>query len=445
MLCMFKNRLALSLALWLMSALASGQALPPAEIKNPAMRALQERYLQQLQSAGEEVRAHVYPFPFYCSRVLDLEQAQQERADQRSLRFDNYKGMTVVELTGNYFASYPADMDKNHRALRTFQDVMLPILQIVVPAMQNAPELDGFALEISHQVRGKALGRTMEHAENFVMILNRDAAVRLVGARNDRDRQSAILDGQTFLNAEPFMFYLSDAAAQIAVEERKTNPLSAAAASTKDSAQPWWQTKGAASPPPSRPVVIPASENPAPAIARNTSKEALAAIQTSLQATIDKIVKELDPQANFVSYAPPAVVAFRKGIYLEFSLQLKMPASTAGSRYKLAALAFDDHIAHLIRPMAAYFQGNDVSIDGIAFSTTLHTNAASVGKTGAGAGTSASTADGSEAVEFFLPLETLRCYESYDCTGQQLISAGAVLINGERVSLDLQTAEADSR
>jgi hypothetical protein len=48
----------------------------------------------------------------------------------------------------------------------------------------------------------------------------------------------------------------------------------------------------------------------------------------------------------------------------------------------------------------------------------------------------------SEAVEFFFPFSALRCYGRYDCTGQQLIDAGSVLINGERVSLDLQIAEA---
>jgi hypothetical protein len=37
----------------------------------------------------------------------------------------------------------------------------------------------------------------------------------------------------------------------------------------------------------------------------------------------------------------------------------------------------------------------------------------------------------------------LHCYERYDCTGQQLIEAGSVLINGERVGLDLQIAEAN--
>jgi hypothetical protein len=48
-------------------------------------------------------------------------------------------------------------------------------------------------------------------------------------------------------------------------------------------------------------------------------------------------------------------------------------------------------------------------------------------------------------VEFFFPVEALRCYETYDCTGQQLIDQGSVLINGERVSLDLQMAEAGER
>ena len=89
-----------------LTCFAAGQALTPAEIKNPQMRALQEKYFQQLQAVGAEVQGHIFPYPFYFSRVLDLELVQQERADQRSLRFDNYGGMTVVELTGNYFGSY---------------------------------------------------------------------------------------------------------------------------------------------------------------------------------------------------------------------------------------------------------------------------------------------------------------------------------------------------
>jgi len=45
------------------------------------------------------------------------------------------------------------------------------------------------------------------------------------------------------------------------------------------------------------------------------------------------------------------------------------------------------------------------------------------------------------SIDELIPFPALRCYERYDCTGQQLIDAGTVLINGERVSLDLQIAE----
>ncbi len=144
---------------------------------------------------------------------------------------------------------------------------------------------------------------------------------------------------------------------------------------------------------------------------------------------IDLVARELDPQAHFVSYAPPAVVVFRKGAYLEFSVETTLPQIANASRYKKAALAFDDHISHLLRPMMAYFKG-DLDFDGIAFSTTIHE------------GDKTSTAQGNEAVEFFFPDDALRCYEAYDCTGQQLIDQGSVLINGERVGLDLQLAEA---
>jgi len=47
-------------------------------------------------------------------------------------------------------------------------------------------------------------------------------------------------------------------------------------------------------------------------------------------------------------------------------------------------------------------------------------------------------------VEFIFPLSLLHTYAQFDCTGQQLIDASFVLINGERVSLNLQMSEAGS-
>ncbi len=411
-----------TLLLMSMAVFTTGQALTPAEIKSPQMRALQEKYLPQLQQVGAEIQAHVFPYSFYFSRVLDLQLAQQQRADQRSLRFDNYNGMTVVELTGNYFGSYSSELvTKSHRALRTFQDVMLPILQITVPALKDNPDVEGFAMEISHQVRGKAMGMNVEHPENLVLVLSKDAAVRLVTARNEEDRQSALLDGHFFFNGEPFVLYLSDEAAEKAAQHIADTGAPKDTGSSRES---------------SSPAVARSNTRPAAPAAppRDTSPEALAKIQAEDQKIIEVVAKKLDPQAHFVSYAPPTVVAFRKSAYLEFSLNTALPSATTGSRYKLAALAFDDHIAKLVRPMMAYFKG-DLDFDGIAFSTTIHQQEKATAKGDA-------PAQGSEAVEFFFPVDALRCYETYDCTGQQLIDQGSVLINGERVSLDLQTAEA---
>jgi len=397
------------------SSFAAGQALTPAEIKSPQMRELQEKYMRQLQAVGAEIQGHIFPYPFYFSRVLDLELAQQERADQRSLRFDSYGGMTVIELTGNYFGAYSTELvNKSHRALRTFQDVMLPILELEVPAFRDNPDVEGFAMEISHHIRGKMMGMNAERPENLVLALSKEAAVRLVTAKNENDRQTALLDGHFYFNGEPFLLYLSDKAAQDAAQQLDradagTNKTSAASSSSAGS-----RTAARATTPATPP--------------RDTSPEALAKIQAADQKMIDMVAKELDPQAHFVSYAPPAMVAFRKGAYLEFSVETTLPATTVGSRYKMAALAFDDHISHLVRPMMAYFKG-DLDFDGIAFSTTIHQ------------GDKTDAAQGKEAVEFFFPTDALRCYENYDCTGQQLIDQGSVLINGERIGLDLQMAE----
>ncbi len=413
-----------------LACFSAGQALTPAEIKQPQLRALQEKYFQQLQTVGAEVQGHVFPFSFYFSRVLDLELSQQEHADQRSLRFDNYGGMTVVELTGNYFAAYSSDtMDKSHRTLRTFQDVMLPILEIAIPILKDNPDMEGFAMEISHHIRGKAMGMSMERPENLVLVLTKDAALRLVNGKTENDRQAALLDGRFYVNGEPFILYLSDRAAQ---EVARTLPQNPEPVSGKDSDKKSKSPKVADAAAMMRSMQRTAPPEPPPAPARDTAPESLAKIQSSYQKMIDLVVKELDSEAHFVSYAPPAAIAFRKGAYLEFSLNTSLSANAAGSRYKMAALAFDDHIAHLIRPMMAYFKG-DLDFDGIAFSTTIRQ-----------ADKSAPT-QGSEAVEFFFPTAALRCYETYECTGQQLIDEGSVLINGERVSLDLQVAEAGVR
>ena len=431
---MHKNRAGL-LALFLF--VASGllaQVVSPVEIKDPALRALQQQYVDELRLTGQDILGTKFEYPFYLSRKLDLDQAQQLHADQHSIRFDSYNGRTVIAITGNYYAAYSSEkVSSDERARSTFLKVVIPLLQGAVPHFQSNHDVQGYAVEISHHIMGKVMGVSMERPENLMVFLPQSAALRLLGSKDDDMRQAALMQGQVFLNAQPITIWLNGTGPQLAASapsagsstdgQSGSAQVGAEIVSGRNTGVP---LTGTTVPSPG----LPRAKEPPATPVRDTSPAALSSLQASNQQVVDQMVKELDAQAHFVAYAPPKFVAFRQGIYLELSLNSTLPASDAGSRYKLAAMAFDDHVAHLIRPLLAYFK-DEQKFDGIGFSTTVHL----AGKSASGT---------SEAVEFYFPLFSLHCYEQYDCTGQQLLDTGTVLINGERVALDLQIAEGGS-
>lgn len=420
---------------------SAAQVVAPVEIKDPELRSLQFKYMDDLKVIGAEINNTSFPYSFYLSRKLDLDEPQQKVADQRSIRFDQYNGRTVLAITGNYYAAYSAEqLNKDQRARSTFLAVVEPILRIEVPKFQTNPSVRGYAVEISHHILGKVMGVSMERPENLMVFFPQNAALKLLAAKDDSGRQAALLEGQFFVNAEPVTIWLNGEGPQAGLKlppppdtpeaGEPANQVGAEVAGGTDGHMPGADVVPSF-PKPAKPV----NDVPHPQ-PRDTSPETLAALQAANKQTLDTMLKELDPQAHFVSYAAPSFIAFRQNIFLELSLNTTLNEAAAGSRYRLAAMAFDDHIAHLIRPVLGYFKPDpkqDPKFDGIGFSTTVHIP----GKN--------QTAPGNEAVEFFFPLTAMRCYETYDCTGQQLIDAGTVLINGERVSLDLQIAEGLAR
>ena len=419
----------LALILVVAASAASAQVLTPAEIKDPDLRSLQQQYMNDLKLVGEDILALPLEYHFYLSRKLDLDESQQQQADQRSIRFDRYNGQTVLAVTGNYYAAYPEKIGVDQRARSTFLNVVMPILKSEVPRFQANHQVQGYAVEISHHVLGKVMGVTVESPENLMVFLPQSGALRLLGSRDENVQQAGLMQGQIFLNAQPVTVWLNGAGPQSALgtdsdasaTERRV-PLAGTEITQAGEGSGGQAPPSTSTPPVAKPIDV------LPTPVRDTSPQALAALQASNQELLAKLVKELDPQAHFVSYASQTFVAFRHGIYLELSLNTALPESAAGSRYKLAAMAFDDHLAPLIRPALAYFK-EEPKFDGISFSTTVHL----AGKLPA--------AGKSQAVEFFFPFAVLHCYEQYDCTGQQLIDAGIVLLNGERVALDLQIAE----
>jgi hypothetical protein len=419
----------LSLILIVVAGTARAQVLTPAEIKDPDLRLLQQQYMDDLKLVGQDILALPFEYRFYLSRKLDLDEPQQRLADQRSIRFDRYNGQTVLAVTGNYYSAYPEKIGADQRARSTFLNVVMPILKSEVPRFQANHQVQGYAVEVSHHVLGKVMGVAVERPENLMVFLPQSGALKLLGSSDENLKQAGLMQGQIFLNAQPVTIWLNGERSHSALG---TDPDTSSAASQApptrtEVIQADAGSGGPAAPStPAPPVAKPNAIVPKPV--RDASPQALTELQASNQELLAKLVKELNPQAHFVSYASPSFVAFRQGIFLELSLNTALPDSAAGSRYKLAAMAFDDHVAPLIRPTLAYFK-EEPKFDGISFSTTVHL----VGRLPA--------AGKSQAVEFFFPFAVLHCYERYDCTGQQLIDAGTVLINGERIALDLQIAE----
>jgi hypothetical protein len=367
------------------------QVLSPPEILDPAMRALQQKHFPELKAAAVDITSHQYPYRFYLSCKLDLTEQQEQQSDQRSIRFTNFQGHTVLQVTGNYFASYSDEsMNQNERVKQTYRDVMLPILQATASRLSGESQLNAFAIEVAHHVRKNVLGVAVEHPENLALIVPFATAEKIASSTNVNEQMTALLESRVFIDGKPASLWPDPP------EARVVTP----------------------SPPPA--AVAP----PAPAPARDVSIPALQQQQTPYQGMLDRIVHELDADAHFVSYAPPVLVGFHGKSYLQLSVTTNLAPSDLGSQYRIAALAFDRHVSHLIRPLLAMVP-KDADFDGIVFSSTVSAV--------------------SQSVEFFLPLSELRRYMDYDLTGQQLISSGLVLINGERVGLELQSAEADIR
>ena len=395
------------------------QVITPVELSDPKAQRLQQRHLQTLMAIATEIEAHKFPYPFYFSRVLDVDLAKMQLADQRSIRFDTYQGQTVLEITGNYYAAYSADrMDSYARLKETFERVVMPILQAEVPHFPDDSEFSAFAIEVSHHVRQKVMGVGAEEPENVTIIISVPVAQKLVDAKSDDQKQAAVLDAQVFLNGQPYSLWLQEGAPSEEWKEKYT-PLPAAKKQPAENASV--ATNNA--PPNSPSVAANLMKTSAPTM-RIITPESLALLQRQNDDAITRLTKDLDKEAHFLPYAAPSFIGFRQGAFLQLSIATRLDAAAGTSRYKLAALAFDEHVSHLVRPVLNYFP-QDPDFEGIDFSSMIH------------------VADGSSslAVEFFLPFRMMRCFATYDCTGQQLLDSGTVVINGERSALDLQIAE----
>ncbi|HEU5400015.1 MAG TPA: hypothetical protein VFU86_01585 [Terriglobales bacterium] len=431
------NRILIAVLLAVAATTVRAQVVSPFEMQDPEMRRLQQKHLEDLKSIGSDLKDHKFPYAFYFSERLDIDEAVQQQIDQRSIRFENYNGEVALEITGNYYASYSAErLDPDRRLRQTYVDVVLPILQTAVPHFEAQQEVAEFAIEISHHVRKKVMGVDTEYAENVVVVVPRELAAKLIKASDLQVQQQLMVDAEVYFNSAPTVLWLAGEK-PARDQSRDTVATSRKQAPTKVRRERKSDVEGGA------PDDVPQMRLPVPvfqtavrdappelreAPLHDSSPDALKALQESHKEDVDKLLQDLNSTAHFVPYAPPAFIPFKMGAYLQLSMTTDLDVESSGSQYKEAALAFDRHISHLLRPALAHLKDAS-NFDGFDFSTTVKI-----------AGDKANTH--TQAVEFILPFAALRCYANFECTGQQLLNRGFVLINGERVGLELQSAEA---
>jgi hypothetical protein len=417
----------LAVALGLFSLSCAAQVVSLGQVKDPVSRRLQKQYSTQLQQLSADAAAHHFPYPFYFSQNLDVDEVRQKQLPQGSIRFDQFNGQTVLAISGNYYISYSSErLNRNQRARKTYEDVVLPLLQAAVARVDHGVPFDAYAFEISHHVRSKVMKVDTEGAENLMIVFPRAIAARLVRAKDTEGQQSALLESEVYVNGEPFTLWLTG---DDAPEDVKDHYMARHGQSDSK--------KTSLAEPPEPGTLVNSHLVPESELARTVRERRNAPLEISpaqleklgtvYEGTLQRLVPELKQQAHFVDYAPPAFIAFHNGAYLQLSMNTELEQPAGSSQYRIAAMGFETHISHVLRPVAKYFHDNP-QFDGVDFTTTVHQ----------------SVQPSSLSVEFVVPFQALACYEKYDCTGQELIDRSVVLINGERVTLDLQRAEADS-
>jgi hypothetical protein len=366
------RRQAIFLALGLAMSFSASAQVSPSEILNPDLKALEESYLQQLKTLNQSIARTKFPFPFYLSRFVGLDPAQQAEADSRGLEFVRFQDRVILKVTGNYNAAYDtARLTQNERAAGTFRNVVLPVLEQVTAALPHDLACDGIGFEISHHAHTRDRSYDYEGKEILVVVLDRDDAWALSGASADTDRQEVVNRAKVYVNGTEFGLSLTERDPLNVQALPRSVPAKPDATSTARSST----VAGRSSllrPNPSQPsasTVVPSPVETASASARPTppspkSADPQPAIPPPTQTEADRLSEKYKSQLtalgkegaakyHFVEYAPPAFMVFHDQLALQMTLRNSIQFGPAkGSIYKRAAQSFDLFLAPQLKDLS---------------------------------------------------------------------------------------------
>jgi hypothetical protein len=437
--------LAIGLAISFSAARASAQ-VNPSEILNPDLKALEESYFQRLKALNQSIARTKFPFPFYLSRFVGLDPAQQAEADSRGLEFVRFQDRVILKVTGNYNAAYDTTrLTQNERAASTFRTIVLPILDLLTGALPQDIACDGIGFEISHHTHTRDRSYDYEGKEILVVVLDRDDAWALSDASKDPERQEIVNRSKIYVSGTEFGLSLKErdplnvqalprsvpakpdatSSARSSTMAGRSSLLRSSLAMPSPAPVPSVPTDTASTS--ANPVVsAPKAADPMPANPPPTQTDA-DRLGDKYQSQLSALAKQGVMKFHFVDYAPPTFVAFRDQIALQMTLRNSIQfGPVKGSIYKRAAQSFDLFLAPQLRDLSDKV-APDLEFQLFDFSVL---NKLSPGAKGT-----------SEAIEFICPRIALKQFVNAEITNQQLLDQSVILVNGVRIALNLQLVE----
>ena len=439
-------------AILLAAAGAAHAQVSPAEIINPQLKKSEAAYLSQLLAYNQAIQSIKFPFPFTLNRYVNLDPQKGIATDTRGLEFVKFHDRMVLKITGIYAAAFDsAKLTQNERASRVFQDVIVPILQLLPDQIPADVTCDSVGFEISYHVRARNRNYDYEGKENLVAVFDKADAFGYFQSSRGSNRQDILNRSEIYLNGKEYGLALGEKD-PLSIEaldrsaKPQSNPINEPPAKRPESSSDAQVSRISQDLPPNFHLAEPktigdersappgiglptTSPKPEPQVSQTSTATQGDAdrLQAKYQPQLDGLVKDEAAQLHFVDYAPPSFVVFRGRIFMQLTLRNPLDfEKETGSIYKRAAQSFDLFLAPQLKPLIDKIPV-DSEIQGLDI--TVLNQLASKPK------------PSSEALEFICPLKLLRHFVDADITNQDLINQSTVLVNGVRIALDLQRVE----
>jgi hypothetical protein len=424
----------------------SSAQVSPSEILNPDLKALEHSHFQQLIALNQSIAKAKFPFPFYLSRFVGLDPAQQAEADSRGLEFVRFQDRVILKVTGNYNAAYDtARLTQNERAAGTFRAVVLPILEQLTAVLPEDLACDGIGFEISHHARTRERSYDYEGKEILVVVLARDDAWALARTSTDSARQEILNRSKVYVSGTDFGLSLTErdplnvqalprsVPAKLDATSTARSPALVAGSSllksnrSLSSLSPVAPARAAdpAASSASPILPLPKAVDPPPSLLRTPADAER--LNEKHQSQLASLAKEGATKFHFVDYAPPTFMVFRDQIALQMTLRNSLQfGPVKGSIYKRAAQSFDLFLAPQLKDLSDRISP-DIEFQLFDFSVLNKLSPAAKST--------------SEAVEFICPRTALKQFVNAEITNQQLLDQSIILVNGVRIALNLQLVE----